>query len=205
MRELNSKQAFLSSELQRINDKYVRPAVISCFSASGFRFHEDDVREVVAETDMRLVIYIDRYDESISKGAWFIKIANSCAYAYMKKENRWRCLHESMEFEAFDGEEFEVVSADFECGEEYMADTYVLSTENVAVIERALKGLGEENCRIMELKSLGYSDSEIVELLGVASGACRTRISRARKRLLKNREVNSLCVELLGRDYSNAA
>ena len=205
MRELSSKQSFLSSELQCINEKYVRPAVIGRFSASGFRFHEDDVQEAVAETDMRLAMYIERYDENLSKGAWFIKIANSCARDYMLRENRWRSLHESMEFQAFDGEDYETVSADFECSEDYRADTRMLSNENLTLIERALKGLGEENCRVMELKSLGYSDSEIVEQLGMASGACRTRISRARKRLREDRELNSLCVELLGRDYSKAA
>ena len=205
MRELNSKKAFLSSELQRINDKYVRPAVIGCFSARAFGFHEDDVREVVAESDMRIAMYIDRYDDSISKGAWFMKIANSCACAYMTRESRWRSHHESMDVTAFDGEDYEVVSVDCECGDNYLADTPMTSVENVAIIEKALKNLGEESYRIMELKSQGYTDSEIVEELGVASGACRTRISRARKRLREDREIKNLCIELFGSDYSNVA
>ena len=205
MRELNSKKAFLSSELLRINEKYVRPAVIGRFLARSFNFHDEDVREVVAESDMRIAMYIDRYDDSVSKGAWFIKIANSCASAYMKRENKWRSHHESMEVAAFDGEDYEVVSVDCECGEDYMADTNMVSGENVAIIEKALKNLGEESYRVMELKSQGYTDSEIVEELGVASGACRTRISRARKRLSENSEINSLCIELFGSDYSNVA
>jgi DNA-directed RNA polymerase specialized sigma24 family protein len=57
----------------------------------------------------------------------------------------------------------------------------------------------------MELKSQGYSDSEIVEVLGVASGAYRTRVSRARKCLRENKEIKRLCVELFGSDYSNVA
>jgi RNA polymerase sigma factor (sigma-70 family) len=205
MREVNSKQAFLSSELQRINDKYVRPTVIGCFSASGFKFWEDDVCEVIAESDMRIAMYIDRYDESISKGAWFVKIANSCAFAYMKRENKWRNHHESMEVTTFDGETYEIVGVDCECGESSMADMRMLSEENVAIIEKALNSLGKESCRIMELKSQGYSDSEIVEALGVASGAYRTRVSRARKCLRENKEIKRLCVELFGSDYSNVA
>ena len=110
-----------------------------------------------------------------------------------------------MEVTAFDGETYEVVDIDCECGEDYMADTPMTSVENVAIIERALKNLGEESYRVMELKSQGYTDSEIVEELGVASGACRTRISRARKRLRENSEINSLCIELFGSDYSNVA
>lgn len=205
MRELNSKKAFLSSELLRINEKYVRPAVIGCFLARSFSFHEEDVREVVADSDMRIAMYIDRYDDSISKGAWFIKIANSCAIAYINRENKWRFHHESMEVTAFDGEDYEVVSVDCECGDNYLADAPMTSVENVAIIKKALKNLGEESCRIMELKSQGYTDSEIVEELGVANGACRTRISRARKRLREDGAIKSLCVELLGCDYSNVA
>ena len=63
-------------------------------------------------------------------------------------------------------------------------------------------GLSAAGCAF---QSLFANPLATPDTLGVASGAYRTRVSRARKCLRENKEIKRLCVELFGSDYSNVA
>ncbi len=199
------KKTVCSKEFKRIIDAFVRPAVIACFKKCGYRYEVDDVDEVICEVNLKLTKFIDRYDENISTGAWFSKIAYNCTCDYMKREGDWKDKHRSLEFVTADDELCELEFSDIECAEDYRADMRLISAERVATINRVLLSLGEEDAKLLGYKIDGYTDKEISACLGVSDGACRTRISRVRAHLRQNKEIRLLCSEIFGDSYANVA
>ena len=199
------KESVWSKEIKRINDAFVRPAVIACFKKCNYLYGVDDVAEVICEVNLRLAKCMDRYDESLSTGAWFSRIAHNCAFDHVKREREWCKMHCSMEVVTSDDDLYELEFSDVECAEDSRADIRLISSERVATINKALLSLGEDDAILLGYKIDGYTDKEITARLGVSDGACRTKISRARARLRQNKEIRALCSEIFGDSYANVA
>ena len=177
-----------------------RMIAIDYFNFYGFKFTEEDIQEVISEAGLRIAMNMDKYDESLSKSSWFTTITRNCACDYMKKEGAWRARHQRFEAVDDDGECYEHEYASVDCCDSYEADAQLISNEHIAIIENELYSLGKDGATALSMKAQGYSNEDICDILGVSDGACRVIISRARRKLKNNREIQRIYSDVIGRD-----
>ena len=194
-----------SKNLNRIVEKNVKPTIVSYFKRRGFNINEYTVDEVVSMFDEKLAKSIDKYDETKSQGAWFSTIALHSAYDYITDEYRWNKHNQSMCIVDKDGEYSEMEFSDYRSSDNTRPDNMLVSSEILAVLDKALNILSEEDALIIRLKMKGYSNEEIGEELGINDGAVRTKICRARKRFKELPVIADMCSEIFGDSYNKAA
>ena len=194
-----------SKEFNRIVEKNVKPTIVSYFKRRGFNINEYTVEEVVSMFDEKLAKSIDKYDETKSQGAWFSTIALHSAYDYITDEYRWNKHNQSMCIVDKDGDYSEMEFSDYRSSDNTRPDNMLASSEILAVLDKALNILSEEDALIIRLKMKGYSNEEIGEELGINDGAVRTKICRARKRFKELPVIAKMCSEIFGDSYNKAA
>ena len=194
-----------SKNLNRIVEKNVKPTIVSYFKRRGFNINEYTVDEVVSMFDEKLAKSIDKYDETKSQGAWFSTIALHSAYDYITDEYRWNKHNQSMSIVDKDGDYIEMEFSDYRSSDNTRPDNMLASSEILAVLDKALNMLSEEDALIIRLKMKGYSNEEIGEELGINDGAVRTKICRARKRFKELPVIADMCSEIFGDSYNKAA
>ena len=194
-----------SKNLNRIVEKNVKPTIVSYFKRRGFNINEYTVDEVVSMFDEKLAKSIDKYDETKSQGAWFSTIALHSAYDYITDEYRWNKHNQSMCIVDKDGDYSEMEFSDYRSSDNTRPDNMLVSSEILAVLDKALNILSEEDALIIRLKMKGYSNEEIGEELGINDGAVRTKICRARKRFKELPVIADMCSEIFGDSYNKAA
>jgi RNA polymerase sigma factor (sigma-70 family) len=194
-----------SKEFNRIIEKNVKPTIVSYFKRRGFNINEYTVDEVVSMFDEKLAKSIDKYDETKSQGAWFSTIALHSAYDYITDEYRWNKHNQSMCIVDKDGDYSEMEFSDYRSSDNTRPDNMLASSEILAVLDKALNMLSEEDALIIRLKMKGYSNEEIGEELGINDGACRTKVFRARKRFKELPVIADMCSEIFGDSYNKAA
>ena len=194
-----------SKNLNRIVEKNVKPTIVSYFKRRGFNINEYTVDEVVSMFDEKLAKSIDKYDETKSQGAWFSTIALHSAYDYITDEYRWNKHNQSMCIVDKDGDYSEMEFSDYRSSDNTRPDNMLASSEILAVLDKALNILSEEDALIIRLKMKGYSNEEIGEELGINDGAVRTKICRARKRFKELPVIADMCSEIFGDSYNKAA
>lgn len=194
-----------SKEFNRIVEKNVKPTIVSYFKRRGFNINEYTVDEVVSMFDEKLAKSIDKYDETKSQGAWFSTIALHSAYDYITDEYRWNKHNQSMSVVDKDGNYSEMEFSDYRSSDNTRPDNMLASSEILAVLDKALNMLSEEDALIIRLKMKGYSNEEIGEELGINDGAVRTKICRARKRFKELPVIAKMYAEIFGDTYIQAA
>lgn len=194
-----------SKNLNRIVEKNVKPTIVSYFKRRGFNINEYTIDEVVSMFDEKLAKSIDKYDETKSQGAWFSTIALHSAYDYITDEYRWNKHNQSMCIVDKDGDYSEMEFSDYRSSDNTRPDNMLASSEILAVLDKALNMLSEEDALIIRLKMKGYSNEEIGEELGINDGAVRTKICRARKRFKELPVIADMCSEIFGDSYNKAA
>ena len=194
-----------SKNLNRIVEKNVKPTIVSYFKRRGFNINEYTIDEVVSMFDEKLAKSIDKYDETKSQGAWFSTIALHSAYDYITDEYRWNKHNQSMCIVDKDGDYSEMEFSDYRSSDNTRPDNMLASSEILAVLDKALNMLSEEDALIIRLKMKGYSNEEIGEELGINDGAVRTKICRARKRFKEIPVIAKMYAEIFGDTYIQAA
>lgn len=194
-----------AKEFNRIIEKNVKPTIVSYFKRRGFNINEYTVDEVVSMFDEKLAKSIDKYDETKSQGAWFSTIALHSAYDYITDEYRWNKHNQSMCIVDKDGDYSEMEFSDYRSSDNTRPDNMLASSEILAVLDKALNMLSEEDALIIRLKMKGYSNEEIGEELGINDGAVRTKICRARKRFKEIPVIAKMYAEIFGDTYIQAA
>ena len=194
-----------SKEFNRIIEKNVKPTIVSYFKRRGFNINEYTVDEVVSMFDEKLAKSIDKYDETKSQGAWFSTIALHSAYDYITDEYRWNKHNQSMSIVDKDGDYSEMEFSDYRSSDNTRPDNMLASSEILALLDKALNMLSEEDALIIRLKMKGYSNEEIGEELGINDGAVRTKICRARKRFKEIPVIAKMYAEIFGDTYIQAA
>lgn len=194
-----------SKNLNRIVEKNVKPTIVSYFKRRGFNINEYTVDEVVSMFDEKLAKSIDKYDETKSQGAWFSTIALHSAYDYITDEYRWNKHNQSMYIVDKDGDYSEMEFSDYRSSDNIRPDNMLASSEILAVLDKALNILSEEDALIIRLKMKGYSNEEIGEEFGINDGAVRTKICRARKRFKEIPVIAKMYAEIFGDTYIQAA
>ena len=194
-----------SKNLNRIVEKNVKPTIVSYFKRRGFNINEYTVDEVVSMFDEKLAKSIDKYDETKSQGAWFSTIALHSAYDYITDEYRWNKHNQSMSIVDKDGDYSEMEFSDYRSSDNTRPDNMLASSEILAVLDKALNMLSEEDALIIRLKMKGYSNEEIGEEFGINDGAVRTKICRARKRFKEIPVIAKMYAEIFGDTYIQAA
>ena len=194
-----------SKNLNRIVEKNVKPTIVSYFKRRGFNINEYTVDEVVSMFDEKLAKSIDKYDETKSQGAWFSTIALHSAYDYITDEYRWNKHNQSMSIVDKDGDYSEMEFSDYRSSDNVRPDNMLASSEILAVLDKALNILSEEDALIIRLKMKGYSNEEIGEEFGINDGAVRTKICRARKRFKEIPVIAKMYAEIFGDTYIQAA
>lgn len=194
-----------SKNLNRIVEKNVKPTIVSYFKRRGFNINEYTVDEVVSMFDEKLAKSIDKYDETKSQGAWFSTIALHSAYDYITDEYRWNKHNQSMSIVDKDGDYSEMEFSDYRSSDNTRPDNMLASSEILAVLDKALNMLSEEDALIIRLKMKGYSNEEIGEELGINDGAVRTKICRVRKRFKEIPVISKMYAEIFGDTYIQAA
>lgn len=194
-----------AKEFNRIIEKNVKPTIVSYFKRRGFNINEYTVDEVVSMFDEKLAKSIDKYDETKSQGAWFSTIALHSAYDYITDEYRWNKHNQSMSIVDKDGDYSEMEFSDYRSSDNVRPDNMLASSEILAVLDKALNMLSEEDALIIRLKMKGYSNEEIGEELGINDGAVRTKICRVRKRFKEIPVISKMYTEIFGDTYIQAA
>lgn len=194
-----------AKNLNRIVEKNVKPTIVSYFKRRGFNINEYTVDEVVSMFDEKLAKSIDKYDETKSQGAWFSTIALHSAYDYITDEYRWNKHNQSMCIVDKDGDYSEMEFSDYRSSDNTRPDNMLASSEILAVLDKALNMLSEEDALIIRLKMKGYSNEEIGEEFGIKDGAVRTKICRARKRFKEIPVIAKMYAEIFGDSYNKAA
>ena len=194
-----------TKEFNRIIEKNVKTTIVSYFKRRGFNINEYIVEEVVCMFNEKLAKSIDKYDETKSQGAWFSTIALHSAYDYITDEYRWNKHNQSMCIVDKDGDYSEMDFSDYRSSDNTRPDNMLASSEILAVLDKALNMLSEEDALIIRLKMKGYSNEEIGEELGINDGAVRTKICRARKRFKELPVIADMCSEIFGDSYNKAA
>lgn len=194
-----------AKEFNRIIEKNVKSTIVSYFKRRGFNINEYTVDEVVCMFDEKLAKSIDKYDETKSQGAWFSTIALHSAYDYITDEYRWNKHNQSMSIVDKDGDYSEMEFSDYRSSDNTRPDNMLASSEILAVLDKALNMLSEEDALIIRLKMKGYSKEEIGEELGINDGAVRTKICRARKRFKEIPVIAKMYAEIFGDTYIQAA
>ena len=182
-----------------------RPAIIATFKKMGFECYCDDIKEVTSLMLEKVAKSWEKYDESKSTSSWFSVIAIRCAFTYMHSEGSWRQRRYFNDSNAKDDETFGMEGLDRFAPSSYQADYNIISSQNTEVIDKAVHRLDDNCAHAIWLQANGYSLEEIVEILNTGYGATRTKMSRGRKQLKNNRDIRTLCADILGRDFGIAA
>ena len=199
-------KAFGAEEFKRIKEVAYK-AVVKVFQKyESVYVDEHDIEEVVSRTLLKVCMNLEKYDECVSRSAWFATIASNDARDYMRAVYKEKRLLVPLETRLDDGDEDFVMNyADMVSDDSYEADYELVSAERVCSVKRGMAGLGERASRAFTMLADGYSTEEVQAELEMKNGALRTMLSRGRARLAQSREVRELYVETYGHEYRDIA
>ena len=163
-------QQNVNALLQAMYDEFQIPLRIL---AINYGVPTKDADDIVQES---LIAYYEHYPLDMSlemKRAILVTIIRNKSIDYFRKYHRERII--------LDGDEFiENQEMALRHGQDLMDK--VISEELYRDVKATMAGLSKELEITARLHLIeGFSENEVAEKLGISGGACRTRISRARK------------------------
>jgi RNA polymerase sigma-70 factor (ECF subfamily) len=137
-----------------------------------------EAEDIMQESFLRAFEEIGTFSGKVSFGAWLKKIVQNRSIDILRKKNK-------VVFEGLDS-----VNSLVEVSPE-ISDQNRETDIRLSLVYEAIKRLSE-SCRIIfSLYFLeGYDYAEISEILSISASTSRSQVSRARRKLVKNLNVN---------------
>lgn len=176
----------------------LRPSVIKTIIYWHKRMNtyatEQDIESILGDISFRALTTNSEYDPKLPFLPWIRKIAKNCTIDYINKKIESRQRFVSILSTGADGKTYETMLTSREGPKQSRADYQTMSDNAMTIILKALEevGLGGE---ILIKGYTGYNDKEIAQQLGISHAAVRVIKHRARKALLNNQRIKSLCKE----------
>ena len=149
--------------------------------ARRFVGNEEAARDCVQEAFLQAFRSIDRFEERASLGTWLHRIVVNAALTKLRA--RERRPEESLEalLPQFDGHGCRIEP---EAGWSVSVETLLEERERRAAVRRTIEQLPDGYRNVLMLRDVeGYTTEETAALLGLAPGAVKTRLHRARAAL----------------------
>lgn len=144
-----------------------------------------DAQDCVHETIAKIIDYLDRYKTAKQKGYLekLISIAcRNCALNMYDKKKRRRKHEVSMSISDNDSESYDVADIPDDSA---WVDRIVISEHNYQLLKEIIGKLDLKYRDIITLKSMGFSNGQVAEIMGISPELVRKRLSRARKEIIK--------------------
>ncbi len=156
----------------------------------------EEAKDLVQEAFTRVLGRWDRYDSSQPLDAWFFTILRHVFIDDRRRCGRTRVVSLETRSAAADPEEGATLLQTLADGEEAVLER-IEREDSAAAVREALKALSREHREVLTLCDMeGCSYEEIAQVLGVAVGTVRSRVSRARdalrRRLMEASEVGAV-------------
>ena len=200
--EANIKM-FSSAEYARIKN-CARPMIAKFCNEEKEKYNFNVILNSTVEKAQR---YLDKFDaEKSSFSTWVGVIARSCALDFLDGEKKWYAHHRGFSDKVDNvgvtdlpmvsrNNQLNICEPEFDDRESVdskPADYNIISKENLKMILKACKSLGEETGLAIILSAQGYSDREIAKHLGCSDTALRARLMRGRKKLRQHPDILAL-------------
>jgi len=161
--------------------KYQRHVYSIAYNIMG---NEYDAVDVCQEVFIKIYNSIKNFKGEASISTWIYRITNNVCIDELRKKNRYYAL--SIDELGENGVEIISDNSDF------MPEKFVMSIENTRELKSAIASLPADFKTIIVLRDIkGLSYSEISEVLECSIGTVKSRISRARKALVKKLQTKS--------------
>ena len=144
-----------------------------------------DAQDCVHETIARIIDYLDKYKTAKQQGYLekLISIAcRNCAFNKYEKKKRRRRYEMSTSISDNDSELYGIVDIPDDSA---LVDKIVISEHNYNLLKEIIGKLDPKYRDIITLRSMGFSNGQIANLIGISIELVRKRLSRARKEIIK--------------------
>ena len=144
-----------------------------------------DAQDCVHETIAKIIDYLDKYKAAKQQGYLekLIGIAcRNCALNMYDKKRRRRKHELSTLISSKDSEPYGI---DDIPDDSAWVDKIVISEHNYKLLKELVGKLDLKYRDIITLRSIGFSNSQIANLMGISVELVRKRLSRARKEIIK--------------------
>lgn len=180
-----------SMDLKRI-EECALPIIRSYYKSQGERARTVDIEDIMSEVYLKFHQTRNNFRKSgVPFVNWVSLIARNCACDYLRKEKKWDEIQ--MPLDCYNDCQDTVNGVyGIEASGAYGADYHLISKENVRMINNACDNLCGTTATALKLQGEGYSNKEILKILGGTDGALRTRLSYGRRDLMKNKDIREL-------------
>ncbi len=159
-----------------------------------------DVEDTMQDTYVAVLRNLDRFEGRAQFGTWLLQIGRNAARARLRQRIPIVQLADPPDLDAL------VPMLDLSVDAGPTPEQQVSSYEVVAVVEEAVGRLPHEYRRVFMLRVIeGLDTTETAEALGLAEGAVRQRLHRARGMLQADIEARSAAPSAGRSDFSSAA
>lgn len=141
-----------------------------------------DVDDLLQETMVKVFLHLDRYDSKYTFGQWIFTIARNTFVDHMRRKR------DDISIDAAGSESFNVAPISLHPNPEES----IIRSQQRHQLQRCMDGLPDDYRALIELRFLKeYSYEEIAAELKMPLGTVKTRIHRARERLIRNITKNT--------------
>lgn len=129
--------------------------------------HTHDAEDIVSEAWLSLLLHLPKLShmDEKARSSYILRCVQNTAISYLRKRKSSNRLNEKF---SYDSPNYQDSSGDIEIEES---------------VHGLLSCLPNRERQVLELKVKGYNDSDIGEILGIASSSVRVYIHRAYKRI----------------------
>lgn len=188
-----------SAELKNFISRTLEPTIRKIFKSSGVNVTEYDIEEVVSITLEKISANIHTYKEEKSSNMWFVTIAKNATIDYIKECEKCDKNYNFISLDSYTSEDEHKPISDtymqIHASDYFSSDYNLRSKSNIEDINNAISSMPLEEARILRMLTNGYKRDEICEALNMTDGACRTKLSRIRKKFSNDPRIKSLCYE----------
>ena len=152
-------------------DEVVLPHLDAAYRLARWRLrNEQDVEDVVQEASLRAFRYFRTFTGGNAR-AWFLTIVRNTCFC-------WRNRNRSAAADPFDEEQHSDTRPASD------PESLVLQTDDVTLIERAMRSLPDRSRELLVLRELeGLSYRDLADVKGIPIGTVMSGLSRARRAL----------------------
>ncbi len=150
--------------------------------------NEQDTYDVCQEVFLKVYKSIEKFRFDSEFSTWLFRICKNCTYDFVRKNYKNKTVSLTV---SDDGEPCEIDICDSAIANN--PEDSVLRKEKQELVRDAIDELPKDHKEIILLRDINeLSYSEIADILGIAEGTVKSRISRARislKKLLEDKKI----------------